>query len=57
MDSEWWATPDLAPGAKTGVIPLVEGANVAWQVASENAVNAHNLFNRMHLDTQNIEGI
>ena len=55
MDSEWWVTPDIAPGAKTGVIPLLEGANVAWRAVSENAVIAYNLFNGTHLDTQSVE--
>jgi hypothetical protein len=55
MDSEWWVTPDIAPGARTAVIPLVEGANVAWRAVSENAVNAYNLFNGTHLDTQSVE--
>jgi hypothetical protein len=55
IDSEWWVTPDIAPGAKTAVIPLGEGANVAWQAVSENAINAYNLFNGTRLDTQSVE--
>lgn len=45
FDEDWYATPDISPGARTGYIPALEGASVEWEVLHEGSLAVQNLLN------------
>lgn len=45
INEKWWATPNIALGARKGFIPALEGATVEWRVLYEGLLAVQNLLN------------
>lgn len=39
---DWYATPDIGPGARTGYIPALEGPTVEWKCLYEGSLAVRN---------------